>query len=134
MNRFCNFIIQIKDLLLQFLYVQMSKILYNEKMRIFIDFKHLLISFKFLFTVNAKEMFLQKNNCRCFSLLFSKPLLLLVFQLPEKGPRPKWTIYKHDINKKCLSVISDFCLLSSVVRLQPTPGFTKNTVFYLNLS
>ena len=51
----------------------------------------------------------------------------------KKGPRPKWTIYKHisDNSKKCLSVGS-FEILSVVVicrlyvaRLQPTPAYVE---------
>ena len=36
----------------------------------------------------------------------SKPMFILILQLPEKGPRPKCTIYKHesDKNNKCRSI------------------------------
>ena len=45
-------------------------------------------------------------------------MLPLFLQLSEKGPKPKWTIYKHvsDKNKKCLSV-GNFEILSVVLRL-----------------
>ena len=51
----------------------------------------------------------------------SKPMFPLVLLLPEKGPIPKWTIYKHvsDKNKKCMSVgnfgWNSVCCLWSVV-------------------
>ena len=49
-------------------------------------------------------------------------MFLLFLRLPEKGPRSKWTIYKHesDKNKKCLS-----SCLSSVACLQPTPAYVE---------
>ena len=48
----------------------------------------------------------------------------LFLQLPEKGPRAKWIMYKHvsDNSKKCLFV-GKFCL--SVARLQPTPAYVE---------
>ena len=46
--------------------------------------------------------------CLMFSFLVyftSKPMFPLLLRLPEKKLKPiKWAIYKHDINKKCLSV------------------------------
>ena len=52
-------------------------------------------------------------------------------QRDKKGPRHKWTIYKHesDQNNKCLSV-GNFGILSvirrlSVARLQPTPVYLE---------
>ena len=52
-------------------------------------------------------------------------MLPLFLQLPEKGPRPKWTICKHvsDNSKKCLSV-GNFWILSAA-RLQPTPAYVE---------
>ena len=46
----------------------------------------------------------------------------------KKGPRSKWTIYKHvlDNSKKCLTVGNlEFCLSSSVARQQPTPAYVE---------
>ena len=38
------------------------------------------------------------------------------YKFQKKGPRPKWTIYKHESDKKekCLSVIEKICLFSVV--------------------
>ena len=45
----------------------------------------------------------------------------------KKGPRPKWTIYKHvlDDSKKCLSVVVVVVCRLSVARLQPTPAYVE---------
>ena len=51
-------------------------------------------------------------------------------RLPEKkGPRPKWTIYKHKSvkNEKYLSIVNfgipSVVVWCSVARLQPTPAY-----------
>ena len=59
--------------------------------------------------------------CRIRFLVYfsSRPMLPLFCNFRKKGPRPKWSICKHesDENKKCLylSVVSKFCLVSIVV-------------------
>ena len=57
-----------------------------------------------------------------FWFFFSKPMFPRFWELSEKGPRPKWIIYKHESgkNKKCLSV-NNFGFLSVASRrhLQP---------------
>ena len=46
-------------------------------------------------------------------MTINNPMFPLFLPYPEKGPKPKWTIYKHvsEHSKKCLSVILELCLL-----------------------
>ena len=98
-----------------------------------------IMSFKFRYCT----IFLSKMWYRPWSYISSKPMFPLFLQLPEKGPTPKWTIYKHvsDKSKKCLTVILEFCLSSSVVYSSSTAYnsvwpeiFTKSKVYYPSLS
>ena len=58
---------------------------------------------------------------------------LIFCDFRKKGPRQKWTIYKHvsDKSKKCLFVGNSgivsvvICRLPSVSRLQPTPAYVE---------
>ena len=60
----------------------------------------------------------------CFGLLYSKPMLTFFFAI-KKGPRLKWTTYKHvsDKSKKCLSLILEFCLSSSLSAFVLAPAY-----------
>ena len=58
------------------------------------------------------------NSIYILDYFLSKPMFPIFLQLPKKGLRPKWTIYKHvsDKSKKCLSV-GNFGILSVVCSL-----------------
>ena len=62
----------------------------------------------------------------CFRFFLSNPMLPLFLQLPKKGPRPKWTKYKHIPNKKCLSV-GNFGILSGLLSVDysATPAYVE---------
>ena len=112
---------------------------------IFIQHRHkLCVVFEaFLRVENRKKDIVLENNSfgeRVFGTIcyikhliiwgyFSrKPMFPLFLHLPEKKcPRSKWAIFKHesDKNKKCLQVILELCLSSSVARLQPTPAYIE---------